>query len=110
MIFQPLNLVDFFAILPPIISVCLKSLEDMKILGKVGKMLRLIRVMRIMRLFKLIRHFVGLQSLLFTIKQVSYTANIIAVIGMAFCYIIFQDVLIAAISSIGQNQSQKMIF
>ena len=64
---------DFFAILPPIISVCLKSLEDMKILGKVGKMLRLIRVMRIMRLFKLIRHFVGLQSLLFTIKQVSYT-------------------------------------
>ena len=31
--------------------------------------MRLVRVMRIMRLFKLVRHFAGLQSLLYTLKQ-----------------------------------------
>ena len=31
--------------------------------------MRLVRVMRIMRIFKLVRHFAGLQSLLYTLKQ-----------------------------------------
>ena len=34
-----------------------------------GKIVRLIRVMRILRIFKLVRHFAGLQSLLFTLRQ-----------------------------------------
>ena len=38
-------------------------------IGKAGKIVRLIRVMRILRIFKLVRHFAGLQSLLFTLRQ-----------------------------------------
>ena len=66
-----MNLVDFLAILPYVISICLESLEDLRILGKAGKIMRLVRVMRILRIFKLVRHFAGLQSLLYTLKQVS---------------------------------------
>jgi hypothetical protein len=66
-----MNLIDFFAILPYIISIGLESLEDMKVLGKAGKIMRLIRVMRILRIFKLVRHFAGLKALLYTLKQVS---------------------------------------
>jgi hypothetical protein len=68
--FQAMNLVDFLAILPYFISLCLESLEDLHILGKAGKIMRLVRVMRILRIFKLVRHFAGLQSLLYTLKQV----------------------------------------
>ena len=66
-----MNLIDFFAILPYMISIGLESLEDMKVLGKAGKIMRLIRVMRILRIFKLVRHFAGLKALLYTLKQVS---------------------------------------
>lgn len=45
------------------------SHQDIHILGKAGKIMRLIRVMRILRIFKLVRHFAGLQSLLYTLKQ-----------------------------------------
>ena len=69
--FQAMNLVDFLAILPYFISLMLESLEDLQILGKAGKIMRLVRVMRILRIFKLVRHFAGLQSLLYTLKQVS---------------------------------------
>ena len=34
-----------------------------------GKIVRLVRVMRIMRIFKLVRHFAGLQSLIYTLNQ-----------------------------------------
>ena len=47
----------------------LNQLEDIQVIGKAGKMIRLIRVMRILRIFKLVRHFAGLQSLLFTLRQ-----------------------------------------
>ena len=47
----------------------MESLEDLQILGKAGKIMRLVRVMRILRIFKLVRHFAGLQSLLYTLKQ-----------------------------------------
>ena len=43
--------------------------KDIQIIGKAGKIVRLIRVMRILRIFKLVRHFAGLQSLLFTLRQ-----------------------------------------
>ena len=41
----------------------------MKIIGKAGKLVRLVRVLRIMRIFKLVRHFAGLQSLIYTLKE-----------------------------------------
>ena len=68
--FQAMNMVDFLAILPYFISLFIQSLEDLHILGKAGKIMRLVRVMRILRIFKLVRHFAGLQSLLYTLKQV----------------------------------------
>ena len=40
-------------------------------MGKAGKIVRLVRVMRIMRIFKLVRHFAGLQSLIYTLNQVN---------------------------------------
>jgi hypothetical protein len=40
-------------------------------MGKAGKIVRLVRVMRIMRIFKLVRHFAGLQSLIYTLNQVT---------------------------------------
>ena len=75
-ILQAMNLVDFLAILPYFISLGLESLEDLHILGKAGKIMRLVRVMRILRIFKLVRHFAGLQSLLYTLKQVKPVLNI----------------------------------
>jgi potassium channel subfamily V protein 1 len=78
-----MNLVDFLAILPYVISICLESLEDLRILGKAGKIMRLVRVMRILRIFKLVRHFAGLQSLLYTLKQVSCIKLILLIqVGM----------------------------
>ena len=50
-------------------ALILNQLEDIQVIGKAGKMIRLIRVMRILRIFKLVRHFAGLQSLLFTLRQ-----------------------------------------
>ena len=44
--------------------------QDFEIMGKAGKIVRLVRVMRIMRIFKLVRHFAGLQSLIYTLNQV----------------------------------------
>ena len=43
--------------------------QDFEIMGKAGKIVRLVRVMRIMRIFKLVRHFAGLQSLIYTLNQ-----------------------------------------
>lgn len=76
---EPMNMVDVLAIIPFYLSLILEGLEDFQIIGKTGKIIRLvsarllhsfqIRVMRILRVFKLVRHFAGLQSLLFTLQQ-----------------------------------------
>ena len=50
--------------------------QDFEIMGKAGKIVRLVRVMRVMRIFKLVRHFAGLQSLIYTLNQVTlYSLN-----------------------------------
>ena len=64
-----MNLVDLMAIIPFYLSLLLEGLEDFEIIGKAGKIVRLVRIMRILRIYKLVRHFAGLQSLLFTLKQ-----------------------------------------
>lgn len=64
-----MNLIDLLAIVPFYLSLLLEGLEDFEIIGKAGKIVRLIRVMRILRIFKLVRHFAGLQSLLYTLQQ-----------------------------------------
>ena len=46
-------------------------------MGKAGKIVRLVRVMRIMRIFKLVRHFAGLQSLIYTLNQVRTSPSIL---------------------------------
>ena len=66
---QPLNLVDLFAILPYFINFIVDHLSEFHIIGKAGKVVRLVRVTKILRVFKLVRHFAGLQSLFFTIRQ-----------------------------------------
>ena len=88
---QPMNLVDFFAIIPFMLDLVIGGLQveptlsiktnhhhhhyyfgqDFEIMGKAGKIVRLVRVMRVMRIFKLVRHFAGLQSLIYTLNQVS---------------------------------------
>ncbi len=66
---SPMNLVDLLAIIPFYLTLFVSQLEDIQIIGKAGKIVRLIRVMRILRIFKLVRHFAGLQSLFFTLRQ-----------------------------------------
>jgi len=66
---QPMNLVDFFAIIPFVLDLVIGGLQDFEIMGKAGKIVRLVRVMRVMRIFKLVRHFAGLQSLIYTLNQ-----------------------------------------
>ena len=64
-----MNLVDLLAIIPFYLTLVLDSMEDLTIIGKAGKLIRLVRVLRIMRIFKLVRHFAGLQSLIYTLNQ-----------------------------------------
>ena len=66
---DPMNIVDLLAIIPYFISFILTNLEDYRIIAKAGKIIRLTRVLRILRIFKLVRHFAGLQSLFYTVKQ-----------------------------------------
>ncbi len=66
---DPMNMIDMLAIIPFYLTLALDSMEDMQIIGKAGKLVRLVRVLRIMRIFKLVRHFAGLQSLIYTLKQ-----------------------------------------
>jgi hypothetical protein len=68
---QPQNLIDLFAILPYFVNMIVDHLSEFHIIGKAGKVVRLVRVTKILRVFKLVRHFAGLQSLFFTIRQAS---------------------------------------
>ena len=58
-----MNWIDFLAVAPYYLALLLEELKDMQIIGKAGKLVRLLRLLRILRIFKMVRHFVGLQSL-----------------------------------------------
>ena len=60
---------DFIAIAPFYFALLLEEFQDYEIIGKAGKLIRILRLMRILRIFKMVRHFVGLQSLVYTIYQ-----------------------------------------
>ncbi|XP_023335013.1 potassium voltage-gated channel subfamily F member 1 [Eurytemora carolleeae] len=64
-----MNFIDLLAIIPFYLSLVLEGLEDVDMIGKAGKIVRLVRVMRILRVYKLVRHFAGLQSLIYTLQQ-----------------------------------------
>ena len=64
-----MNLIDLLAVMPFFLSAVLVGLEDLQVIGKAGKIIRLLRIMRIMRIFKMVRHFAGLQSLVYTLQQ-----------------------------------------
>ena len=64
-----MNLIDLLAVMPFFLSAMLVGLEDLQVIGKAGKIIRLLRIMRIMRIFKMVRHFAGLQSLVYTLQQ-----------------------------------------
>ena len=66
---DPLNFVDFIAIAPFYFAILLEEFQDLQIIGKASKLIRVLRLMRILRIFKMVRHFVGLQSLCYTIYQ-----------------------------------------
>ena len=64
-----MNIIDLLAIAPFYLSGVLAGLEGLAIIGKTGNVIRLIRMMRILRVFKMIRHFAGMQSLIYTIEK-----------------------------------------
>jgi hypothetical protein len=43
---------------------------------------RLVRVMRILRVYKLVRHFAGLQSLIYTLQQAYREMGLLLLLGM----------------------------
>ena len=65
--FKPLNLVDFFAILPYFLGLFIGGLVGTNLLVRLGRVLRLIRIIRVLRVFRFIRHFPALQSLVSTL-------------------------------------------
>ena len=92
-VMNKMNLVDLLAIAPFFLSLVLLGLEDMQIIGKAGKIIRLVRIMRIMRIFKMVRHFAGLQSLVYTLQQASQELGllflIVAVVILLYTSLIF---------------------
>ena len=75
-----MNMIDLLAIAPFFLSAVVFGLEDLQIIGKAGKIIRLLRIMRIMRIFKMVRHFAGLQSLVYTLRQAYKELGLLLVI------------------------------
>merc|ERR1711971_771538 len=57
-------------------------------------MIRLVRVMRILRVFKMVRHFVGLQSIIYTLHEAWKELGIIMLV-VTITMLIFSSLLFA---------------
>ena len=90
---NPMNWIDFLSIIPFYITLFLKQIDDVAILGKAGKTLRLLRLLRIIRIFKLFRHFAGLQSLVHTVyeayKELGLLMVLVLLCELTFTVLIF---------------------
>ena len=88
-----MNIIDFLAIAPYFLSAVLAGLEDMQVIGKAGNVIRLIRIMRILRVFKMVRHFSGMQSLMYTLqkayKELGLLCIMVCVAILLFASLIF---------------------
>ena len=84
--------------------------QDFEIMGKAGKIVRLVRVMRVMRIFKLVRHFAGLQSLIYTLNQ-AYKGKYSLLIGRHKVMLISDWLLRAGVAdAAGRSSSSYLCF
>lgn len=95
-----LNIIDFVAILPFYLEMCLKGLTS-KAANNVLGFLRVVRFVRILRIFKLTRHFVGLRVLGHTLRA-SVNEFLLLIIFLALGVLIFATMIYYA-ERIGAN-------
>ncbi|XP_033483769.1 voltage-gated potassium channel KCNC4 isoform X1 [Epinephelus lanceolatus] len=86
-----LNIIDFVAILPFYLEMCLKGLSS-KAASDVLGFLRVVRFVRILRIFKLTRHFVGLRVLGHTLRA-SVNEFLLLIIFLALGVLIFATMI-----------------
>nr|XP_015823222.2 potassium voltage-gated channel subfamily C member 4 isoform X1 [Nothobranchius furzeri] len=86
-----LNIIDFVAILPFYLEMCLKTLTS-KVAHDVLGFLRVVRFVRILRIFKLTRHFVGLRVLGHTLRA-SVNEFLLLIIFLALGVLIFATMI-----------------
>ena len=71
----------------------LAGLEDMQVIEKAVYVIRLIRIIRILRVFKMVRHFSGMQSLIYTLqkayKELGLLCIMVTVAILLFASLIF---------------------
>ena len=107
---NPMNMVDFLAIIPYYINLILTQIEDITILGMAGKTVRLVRVLRIIRIFKLVRHFAGLKALINTVyeayKELGLMMLLVALAELTFAVLIFYA---EKRPDLGSSQAEKPI-
>uniref|UniRef100_A0A8C7ZVF4 Potassium voltage-gated channel subfamily C member 4 n=1 Tax=Oryzias sinensis TaxID=183150 RepID=A0A8C7ZVF4_9TELE len=86
-----LNIIDFVAILPFYLEMCLEGLSSKAAKNVLG-FLRVVRFVRILRIFKLTRHFVGLRVLGHTLRA-SVNEFLLLVIFLALGVLIFATMI-----------------
>ena len=72
-----------------------------QIIGKASKIVRLMRIMRVLRILRMVRHFVGLQSLFYTIHKAYREIGLILVIFLVT--VIMFSSLVFAFEREGEN-------
>ena len=90
---HPANVIDILAILPFYLDRVLDEMDNVEILGKAGKAMRLTRILRVLRIFKLVRHFVPLQTLLYTLheayRELGVLLLLVLLIELSFAVMIY---------------------
>ncbi|XP_037540141.1 potassium voltage-gated channel subfamily C member 4 isoform X2 [Nematolebias whitei] len=101
-----LNIIDFVAILPFYLEMCLSGLTS-KAASNVLGFLRVVRFVRILRIFKLTRHFVGLRVLGHTLRA-SVNEFLLLIIFLALGVLIFATMIYYA-ERIGADPSDPTL-